>query len=201
LCALRAASRVRACRTAQLAVVAAAAAGLLVTVPSARLGASSGSTLFVQAFNNNTVNSGYPVSLPAVPTSVTGGNAACLTASGNTATGPLLSCPSNNDTQGSGKMRLTSTGTFQEGGAFSAASVPTSEGIDATFNTYQYGGNNADGIAFVLAAVKPRRPAVAGEPRAARRCAGLLGQVAVQQSRHGLRLHGRRPGRLWQLQQ
>ena len=33
------------------------------------------------------------------------------------------------------------------------------QGIDATFNTYQYGGtNNADGIAFVLAAVNPADP-------------------------------------------
>ena len=36
--------------------------------------------------------------------------------------------------------------------------MPTSQGIDATFNTYQYGGNNADGIAFVLAAVNPANP-------------------------------------------
>ena len=36
--------------------------------------------------------------------------------------------------------------------------MPTSSGIDATFNTYQYGGNGADGIAFVLAAVNPADP-------------------------------------------
>ena len=45
--------------------------------------------------------------------------------------------------------------------------MPTSQGIDATFNTYQYGGNSADGIAFVLAAVNPANPvspATIGQP-------------------------------------
>ncbi|HEX4094086.1 MAG TPA: fibronectin type III domain-containing protein [Trebonia sp.] len=79
----------------------------------------------------------------------------------------LLSCPANNDAQGSGKLRLTAASTGEEGGVFAATSVPTSEGIDATFNTYQYGGNAADGIAFVLAAVNPAdplSPATIGQP-------------------------------------
>jgi large repetitive protein len=129
-------------------------AGLCV-LPAARVAAAGGSTLFAQTFANNTVSSSYPVSVPSVPV---GTNGACLTASGNSATGPVLSCPANNDANGSGKLRLTASSTSQVGGLFSATSVPTSQGIDATFNTYQYGGNGADGLGFVLAAVNPADP-------------------------------------------
>ena len=39
-------------------------------------------------------------------------------------------------------------------------SIPTTQGIDATFDTYQYGSNSkADGIALFLAAVNPADPA------------------------------------------
>ncbi|MCW2931401.1 MAG: hypothetical protein JWM19_2363, partial [Actinomycetia bacterium] len=154
---LRAAWAMRARSVIGVAVVAVLVAGISAAVP-ARVAAASGSTLFVQSFANNTVNSSYPVSLPATPSGAKGPNSACLTASGNSGSGVLLSCPGNNDSNGSGKLRLTSTSGFQEGGVFSAASVPTSQGIDATFNTYQYGGTAADGIAFVLAAVNPADP-------------------------------------------
>ncbi|MCW2935594.1 MAG: hypothetical protein JWM19_6556, partial [Actinomycetia bacterium] len=107
---------------------------------------------------NNTVNSSYPVSVPGLPTGISGTNVACLTASGNTSSGTLRSCPTSNDINGLGKLRLTAATTSQEGGVFAATSVPTSQGIDATFNTYQYGGTGADGIAFVLAAVNPADP-------------------------------------------
>jgi large repetitive protein len=140
-----------------VAVVAVLVAGISAAVP-ARVAAASGSTLFVQSFANNTVNSSYPVALPALPTGISGTNVACLTASGNTSSGVLRSCPSSNDINGLGKLRLTAATTSQEGGVFAATSVPTSQGIDATFNTYQYGGTGADGIAFVLAAVNPADP-------------------------------------------
>ncbi len=120
-------------------------------------------------------------------------NVACLTASGNSSSGVLHSCPTSTDPQGSGKLRLTAASTNQEGGVFAATSVPTSQGIDATFNTYQYGGTSADGIAFVLAAVNPANPlspANIGQP------GGALGYsaYAVQPGRPGRRLHGHRPG-------
>jgi large repetitive protein len=41
--------------------------------------------------------------------------------------------------------------------------VPTSQGLDATFNTFQYGTATpagADGIAFVLAATNPASPSI-----------------------------------------
>ena len=145
----RASSGLRAALVAVLVL-----AGLAVWAP-ARVAAATGSTLFVQSFANNTVNSAYPVS---VPTAQSGTNSACLTASGNSTSGPLLSCPTSNDGQGSGNLRLTAATGGQTGGVFAATSVPTSQGIDATFNTYQYGGTGADGMTFVLAAVNPANP-------------------------------------------
>jgi hypothetical protein len=148
--------RARSGRRAAVVVVL-AIAGLAVWAP-ARVSAASGSTLFVQSFANNTVDTTYPVALPALPAGISGTNVACLTAAGNSSSGVLHSCPTSTDPQGSGKLRLTAATGSQEGGVFAATSVPTSQGIDATFNTYQYGGTSADGIAFVLAAVNPANP-------------------------------------------
>src|SRR5258708_6832340 len=146
-------ARARSGLRAALALVL-ALAGMTVFA-SARVAEAAGSTLFVQSFANNTVDTTYPVALPA-PSS--GSNAACLTASGNSGTGVLHSCPANNDAPGSGKLRLTAASSQQQGGVLSATSLPTSQGIDAKFNTYQYGGTGADGIGFVLAAVNPAAP-------------------------------------------
>ena len=132
--------------------------GIAAAAVPARVSASSGTTLFTQTFANNTVDSSYPVSIPALPSGSSGSNVACLTAAGNPSGTAPHSCAGNNDVNGSGKLRLTSATTSQEGGLFAATSVPTSQGIDATFNTYQYGGSGADGIAFVLAAVNPASP-------------------------------------------
>jgi uncharacterized repeat protein (TIGR01451 family) len=146
-------------------------AGIAVAVPG-RVVAATSTTLFVQSFANNTVDPAYPMSVPGLPGGASGSNAACLTASGNTTSGVLRSCPNNNDPNGSGNLRLTTNDKNQEGGAFGAVSVPTLNGIDATFTTYQYGtpplfSNPADGLAFVLAAVDPASPvppAVIGQP-------------------------------------
>ncbi|WP_326819912.1 DUF7927 domain-containing protein [Streptosporangium sp. NBC_01756] len=117
-----------------------------------------GTLLFDQPFHNNTANGEGAVVLPALPAGATGTNAACLTAVGNNSTGVLRSCPTDRDSQGNGKLRLTNATTNQAGGVFGAVSVPTSQGLDVTFNSYQYGGGNADGMAFVLAAVNPANP-------------------------------------------
>ena len=61
-------------------VVVLAVSGLTICAP-AGIAAVSGSTLFVQSFANNTVNSTYPVSVPTAPS---GTNFVCLTASGTT---------------------------------------------------------------------------------------------------------------------
>ncbi len=147
-------ARRRAGRIAAVAVlVATAFAGTIAVAPGAL---AAGTLLFSQPFHDNTVDGpAGSVSIPAAPTGV---NAACLSAAGNPTANPLASCTSATDAQGSGKLRLTSAGTTQEGGVFASTSVPTSQGLDVTFNSYQYGGTSADGIAFVLAAVDPANP-------------------------------------------
>ena len=69
--------------------------------------------------------------------------------------------------------------TIQEGGVFASTSVPTSQGLDVTFNSYQYGGNGADGLAFVLAAVNPANPVI---PSAIGQPGGALGYSAASSS-------------------
>jgi uncharacterized repeat protein (TIGR01451 family) len=117
---------------------------------------AAGTVLFQNLFHDNTVDGTGTVTKPT-PTS--GTNAVCLTASGNTTTLPLLSCAGNIDTQGSGTLRLTAAVGSEVGGVFGQSSFPTSNGLDVTFNSYQWGGNQADGIAFMLAAVDPANPA------------------------------------------
>ncbi|WP_432906292.1 fibronectin type III domain-containing protein [Micromonospora matsumotoense] len=116
-----------------------------------------GTTLYNESFHNNTV-APSTLFLPAAPPSRT--NSACLSAAGNSTVGPLLSCPTSTDPNGAGKLRLTSNTTAQLGGVFGAGTLPTSQGLDISFNTYQYGGNSpgADGLAFVLAAADPTAP-------------------------------------------
>ena len=130
--------------------------------------------LFNQPFHDNTVDG--PAGSVSIPTAPTGTNAACLSAAGNATENPLASCADATDAQGSGKLRLHRMRTTQEGGVFASTSVPTSQGLDVTFNSYQYGGNNgADGLAFVLAAVDPANPVT---PAAIGQPGGALGYSA-----------------------
>ncbi|MGC5307411.1 fibronectin type III domain-containing protein [Micromonospora zamorensis] len=151
--------------TSTAALVVVVIAGVLAFAPQPAR--ADGSVLFDQPFHNNTPDGVGAVAVPAVP-AATASNAACLSASGNPTTGPLLSCPTAIDPQGSGKLRLTPAVANRQGGVFGAVSVPTSQGLHVTFNTYQYGGTStgADGMAFALAAVdpaNPRSPAVIGQ--------------------------------------
>ncbi|RLP96096.1 hypothetical protein EAD89_00270 [Micromonospora sp. BL4] len=153
-------------RTSAAALVAAVTVGALAVAP--RPASAAGSVLFDQTFRNNTANGIGAVAVPGVPPSITS-NAACLSAAGNPTTGPLLSCTTSTDPQGTGKLRLTPATATREGGVFGAVSVPTSQGLHVSFNTYQYGGTNpgADGIAFALAAVDPANPlspSIIGQP-------------------------------------
>jgi large repetitive protein len=136
---------------------------------------ASGTVLFNQPFHDNTVD-GSAGSV-SVPTSTASGaaNSACLTASGNSTANPLASCPSPSDAQGSGTLRLTPDTGGKVGGIFASTSVPTSQGLDATFNTFQYGTATpagADGIAFVLGATNPASPST---PTAIGPTGGALG--------------------------
>ncbi|MGP0025939.1 MAG: beta strand repeat-containing protein, partial [Streptosporangiaceae bacterium] len=153
-------------------------AGAAAHAPKA-LGA--GTVLFNQPFHDNTVDgTAGSVTLPASPT---GTNSACLTAAGNPTANPLASCPTTPDTQGSGTLRFTTAATTLEGGVFSSNSVPTSQGLDVTFNSYQYGGDNADGIAFVLAATNPANPQT---PTTMGQSGGALGYSAKNSTTPGL---------------
>ncbi|GAA4736348.1 hypothetical protein GCM10025783_03090 [Amnibacterium soli] len=91
----------------------------------------------------------------------TGGrNDACLTAGTSTATAPIKGCAlSTADAAGQGVLRLTGSGTYLAGSVFSTAGVPLAQGLDITFDSYQYNGSGADGISFVLAATDPTAPA------------------------------------------
>src|SRR3984885_5466715 len=155
-----------------LAISLLAGAGLIVVGVSAA-NAAAGTVLFNQPFHDNTVD-GAAGSL-SLPTSPTGTNVACLTAAGNATANPLASCPTGTDAQGSGKLRLTANSQTQEGGVFASTSIPTSQGLDVTFNSYQYGGSSADGVAFVLAAVNPADPQT---PSAIGQSGGALGYSA-----------------------
>ncbi|GMA86031.1 hypothetical protein GCM10025868_12810 [Angustibacter aerolatus] len=95
-----------------------------------------------------------------LPSSAT--NTACLTASTDTAATPVKGCNlATPDPVGSGTLRLTGNGAGQVGTIYNTTSLPTSKGVDVTFNTYQWSGTNpgADGIAFILAATDPTNPA------------------------------------------
>ena len=52
-----------------------------------------------------------------------------------------------------------------------------------TFNSYQYGGNGADGMAFVLAAVNPANPVI---PSLLGQSGGALGYSAQSSNNNGL---------------
>ena len=157
------------------------AAVVAVGVPAAH--AAAGTVLFNQPFHDNTVDGlAGSVSIPATPTKT---NVACLSAAGNAVANPLASCTTATDAQGSGKLRLTSNAAGLEGGIFASASVPTSQGLDVTFNSYQYGGSSpgADGIAFVLAAVDPANPVT---PSVIGQSGGALGYSAQNSTQAGL---------------
>lgn len=144
-------------------LVGAMAAALALTVTGTA--AAAGTVLFDQTFKDNTAGGTGAVVLPATASGAA--NAACLTATGNTTTGVLKSCPTStvaaptvNDPPGTGALSLTPLQKTVAGGVFAATSVPTSQGLDVTFDLNQYGGGTygADGIAFALAAVNPTSP-------------------------------------------
>ncbi len=126
---------------------------LIVMVPVEALAA--GSPLVTQTFANNSTPAGQ-WSVPPAPSGWT--NNACLTAGPVVATTSVPNCASPPDASGGGALRLTNNGGSQIGAVFYQSSLPTSQGLDITFDTYQYDGTGADGIAFTLAAANPSNP-------------------------------------------
>ncbi|MGS0683806.1 beta strand repeat-containing protein [Nakamurella sp. GG22] len=174
-------------RTATLAVATLLVMSLAPVVADDALAVPITSTLlFSQPFLDNTPLSADPVVLPA-PASV-GSNSACLTATGNTTTGVLKSCPAASgypaDTSGSGALALTPTTANQAGGVFAATSVPTSQAIDITFTMNQYGSTaGADGMVLTLSAVNPANPTA---PPTIGPTGGSLGYAAAYGNVRGL---------------
>jgi hypothetical protein len=176
---LRSTRGILSCAAAVTLLIGAAIVAITLTAPSAY---AAGTVLFNQPFHDNTVDG--PAGSVAVPAAPTGSNVVCLSASGNSTANPLASCATATDPQGSGKLRLTGTGTNLEGGIFAGTSVPTSQGLDVTFSSYQYGGSfGADGLAFVLAAVDPANPVT---PATMGRTGGSLGYSAQNSTNAGL---------------
>ena len=80
------------------------------------------------------------------------------TAPGALAAGTLVFSQPSHGRAGIGQAAPDQCRNHPGRGIFASTSVPTSRGLDVTFNSYQYGGISADGIAFVLAAVDPANP-------------------------------------------
>ena len=116
----RSSRRMVSCTAAAVLLISGVAVGIALAPPSS---AASGTVLFNQPFNDNTVDgSAGSVVLPASPT---GTNAACLTAAGNATANPLASCATATDPQGSGELRLTSErGDPGRGGVFAKHERP-----------------------------------------------------------------------------
>lgn len=141
--------------------------GITTTAASAATAydASNVSGYAAETFTNATVSG---VQAPAVPNngSATMTNSACLTAASGTGTASGATIPGcatqASNTAGNGALRLTGAGTDLEGGVGATGAVPTGQGLDVTFNSYQYGGSSssADGIVFYLATTDPYDPNV-----------------------------------------
>ena len=149
------------------AVAAAPLAATAVVLPSGGPAGAAGTPVISETFQNANVASPTSWVTPAAPSPET--NLACLTAGSNTTQTPIRDCSTSGTADGSGVLRLTDPGLSEEGGVLTSLSVPASSGLDATFDSYQYGGSNppADGIGFVISAENPAdpvAPANIGEP-------------------------------------
>jgi hypothetical protein len=122
-------------------------AGFVLVGTAAQPALALGSPLVSETFTGSSTSSPNWV-LPTPP------NDACLTAGDGS--GPVGGC---GDTKGSqAGLQLTTNIQGQEGGLVYGSSVPSSLGLDVTFNSYQYDptvGGPADGILFFLAASDP----------------------------------------------
>ncbi|MGA3214360.1 MAG: Ig-like domain repeat protein [Acidimicrobiales bacterium] len=92
-----------------------------------------------------------------IPT-VGAGNTACLTAGPSTSQTSIPDCSPTIDPANSGTLRFTPNAQDEVGSVFYSVSLPTSEGLDISFDSYQYDGTGADGISFGLAAANPADP-------------------------------------------
>ncbi|HVB93314.1 MAG TPA: putative Ig domain-containing protein, partial [Acidimicrobiales bacterium] len=92
--------------------------------------------------------------LPTAP----GSNQACLTAGPASGSTSIPNCSPTTDSDNTGALRLTTNAGNAVGSVFDTLSLPASQGLDITFDTYQFDGTGADGISFILAASDPANP-------------------------------------------
>lgn len=156
-------------RTALAVGTAVSAVALLVTVAGANV---TTTPLAVETFTGATTSLQW--NLPSTPGT---SNGACLTA--GESTGSIPGCDfATPDPSGDGALQLTTNQEANSGAVFSPTSIPLNEGVDVTFDSYQYNGTGSDGIAFVFSATDPTlptAPAVTGEP------GGTLAYSSIQQ--------------------
>jgi hypothetical protein len=139
---------------------------------------AAGSPLESETFANNSTAAGQWV-LPAGRGNT---NGACLTAGPVSATTSVPNCSPTTDASGSGALRMTTNAASAVGAVFYQASLPTTQGLDVTLNTYQFDGTGADGIVFSLAAADPANPT---PPASTGPLGGDLGYAANTQSLPG----------------
>ena len=127
--------------------------GLSAAIPATSAGAA-GTTLLTESFmNSTTANSGWQMP--------TGSEGVCLTAGTNTSATPVPDCDTSPVANGSGALQLTTNAGSQVGTIYNSLALPTGNGLDVTWDSYQYEGTSpkgADGISFDLAAVNPSDP-------------------------------------------
>jgi outer membrane protein OmpA-like peptidoglycan-associated protein len=132
--------------------------GLAVGVAAAPAGATGGTNLLTETFQNAaTTSSGWQ--MPA------GSSGVCLTAGSDTTGTPIPDCGGGSpDAEGSGALQLTDNAGGAVGTVYNSVALPTSNGLDVTWDSYQFNGSSpgADGISFDLAAVNPADPAPPG---------------------------------------
>ena len=134
-------------------------AALVIAPASPPVGASE-TPLISETFTGANVATPSSWVEPTAPKGYT--NAACLTAGTAAASRqqPIPGCANPAvDPAGAGVLRLNGAQHNQVGGVMTTASVPASSGLDATFESYQWGGNSGDGMGFDLAAENPSNPA------------------------------------------
>ena len=129
----------------------------VIALPSVPASAS-GTSLLTESFNNGTTAS-------QDWTKPTGSAGVCLTAGTDTSATPIADCDGQVgavtepvDAAGSGALQLTNNAGSQVGTIYNGVAVPTVNGLDISWTSYQFDGNGADGISFDLAAVNPSDP-------------------------------------------
>jgi hypothetical protein len=121
---------------------------------STRSSNAGADTLLIESFTNGSVTDASAWESGGSGGTFTGWpGAACLTAGTDTSQAPIAGCDlSPADSDGSGALRLTPNTTARAGFALYNKALPSTGGLDITFDQAQYGagGYAADGIAFFL---------------------------------------------------